>query len=260
MQKMHEGPAQMPKRALVREPGRNYKSCISCHPERASIDLTKAREQHRAYCRTLEDLGLEVIRLESDDEHADSCFVEDNAVVHSGRALICRMARPARRGEEGPVEEALSHYVRTKRTVGPGTIEGGDIVHLPDGLLSGLSERTNQNGIDQMRAWLDVKVDAIEDPRMVHLKSHVTYLGDGKMIVSRRFARHHTLQRFELVVLPEDEAYAADTLTVGGTVLMCSGRVQSHALVRDAGFDVIPLDTSEFEKCEGALTCLSILF
>jgi len=30
--------------------------------------------------------------------------------------------------------------------------------------------------------------------------------------------------------------------------------------VREAGFDVITLDVSEFTKCEGALTCLSIIF
>lgn len=30
----------------------------------------------------------------------DSRFVEDNAVIHGDRALICRMAREGRRGEE----------------------------------------------------------------------------------------------------------------------------------------------------------------
>ena len=30
-------------------------------------------------------------------------------------------------------------------------------------------------------------------------------------------------------------------------------------ILRDAGFEVVPLNLSEFEKCDGALTCLSIL-
>jgi N-dimethylarginine dimethylaminohydrolase len=30
--------------------------------------------------------------------------------------------------------------------------------------------------------------------------------------------------------------------------------------VRAAGYDVIPMDVGEIEKCDGALTCLSILF
>ena len=95
---------------------------------------------------------------------------------------------------------------------------------------------------------------------MVHLKSYATYLGEGKMVVSKRFAEHPVLGGFELIVLPDSEAYAADTLTVNGTVLMASGREKARALVRDAGFEVISMDTSEYEKCQGALTCLSILF
>ena len=249
-----------PKRALVREPGMSYRNCISCHPERDSIDLTRAREQHAEYCETLSDLGLDVIKLPTDDSHPDSCFVEDNAVVHSGRALICRMAREARRGEQGPVEEALREYLQTKRTTSPGTVEGGDVIHGPGRLISGVSERTNESGVEQMRTWLDVRVDTVKDPLMVHLKSYATYLGDGKMVVSARFAKHPAFAPFDLIVLPDSEAYAADTLTVGGTVLMSSGRKRSHAMVREAGFSVIPLETSEFEKCEGALTCLSILF
>jgi len=61
-------------------------------------------------------------------------------------------------------------------------------------------------------------------------------------------------------VVPEGEEYAADTLAIGNTVVMPAGLPRAHELVREAGFDVIPLDVSEFEKCEGAITCLSILF
>jgi len=89
-----------PKHALVREPGNNYTSCLSEHPLHHTVNLKKAREQHAKYCETLSDLGLEVIRVPRDDLHPDSCFVEDNVVVENGKALICRMAKPSRRGEQ----------------------------------------------------------------------------------------------------------------------------------------------------------------
>jgi len=41
---------------------------------------------------------------------------------------------------------------------------------------------------------------------------------------------------------------------------MPAGLPKAHEMVSEAGFDVMPLDVSEFEKCEGAITCLSILF
>ena len=250
----------MPRRALVREPGERYPGCISSHPLRHTVDVSRARAQHALYCETLSELGLEVIRVPRDDLHPDSCFVEDNAVVHGGRALICRMARESRRGEEAGVEAALREYMTVKRAVAPATIEGGDVIHLQDRLISGVTQRTNLEGVAQLREWLGVPVDIIEDPGIVHIKSYVTYLGRGTMIATGKYASHPALEGFQVLVVPEGEEYAADTLAIGNTVVMPAGLPRAHELVREAGFDMIPLDVSEFEKCEGAITCLSILF
>jgi len=249
-----------PRRALVREPGNSYRGCISSHPLVHTVDVGLARRQHSEYCRTLAELGLEVLRLPRDDVRPDSCFVEDNAVIHGDRALICRMAKESRRGEEDAVEVSLRDHLRVRRAVAPATVEGGDVVHLTDRLISGVTERTNEEGIKQVSSWLGVKVDTIVDPRIVHLKSYVTYLGSNTMIVANEYAEHPALKGFNVLVVPEDEAYAANTLAIGENVLMPKGRRKAHVMVEEAGFDVIPLDVTEFEKCEGALTCLSLLF
>jgi len=247
------------KRAITREPGAHYTKCISCHPQRDSLDLKKAREQHRKYREALAEVGLEVVLLERDDEHPDSCFVEDTAILHGKKALICRLTPESRRGEESRVEQVLSESLSVRRVQAPGTIEGGDVMHLPERLVSGLTQRTNDQGVKQAMDWLEVGIDTIRDPHIAHVKSYVTYLGRNTAICSRRFVSHPALKGLELLVIPDSEAYAANTLTIGGIVLMSSGRPQAHRMVREAGFDVLPLDTSEFEKCEGALTCLSII-
>lgn len=249
-----------PKRAITREPGARYRDCISCHPLKNTINLDRAREQHRAYCALLEDLGLDVIRMPRDDYNPDSCFVEDTAVVHGDRALACRPAFDSRRGEVESVAELLKEHLDVSYACWPGTIEGGDVIHLEDRLISGLTQRTNRSGVKQMAEWLQVPVDTVEDPDIVHLKSFATYLGKNTLVASGRFARHEAFRGLELLIIPDDEAYAADALAIGETVLMASGREISHRLVRQAGFEVIPVDVSEFEKCEGAITCLSILF
>jgi dimethylargininase len=249
-----------PKRALTREPGARYAQCISCHPLKATIDLGRAREQHRAYCAVLEDLGLEVIRMPRDDINPDSCFVEDAAVVHGRRALMCMPAVESRRGEVEAVAESLEDYLELARARPPATVEGGDVIHMEDRLISGITQRTNRIGVRQMSDCLDVRVDTVEDPRIVHLKSHVTYIGKDTAVASDRFALHDAFAGLRVIKIPEDEAYAADALAVGDVVLMAAGRHASHMLVREAGFEVIPVDVSEFEKCEGAITCLSILF
>jgi dimethylargininase len=249
-----------PRRALVREIGDMYKSCLSTHPLHSTLDLKLAREQHASYCKALAELGLEIIRVPRDNERPDSVFVEDNAVVFGGKALICRMAKTSRRGEESGVEAVLKQYLKVKRATSPATVEGGDVVHLPDRLISGISQRSNPEGIAQMQEWLDVPVATVFDPSIMHLKSYVTYLGKGIMIATERYATHPALEGFQIIIPPSRDEYAADTLAVGDTVLMAEGYTEAHVMVKEVGFDVITLNVSEIQKCDGALTCMSILF
>jgi len=250
----------MPKRAVVRTPGDRYTSCLSEHPLHSTVSLVKAREQHARYCDTLAELGLEVIHVPQDDEHPDSCFVEDNAVVENGRALICRMARESRRGEQPGVAAVLEEFLPVKWAEAPATIEGGDVVHAEGRLISGISRRTNLEGVAQMQEWLEAPVSTIFDPSIMHLKSYVTYLGRNIMIATERYAYHPALEGFEIVIPPEGQEYAADTLTVGDAVLMAEGYPDTHLMVRELGFDIISMDVSEIAKCDGVLTCLSIIF
>lgn len=247
------------RRALVREPGNSYSRCISSHPLRHTIDVDLARAQHRAYVSALEAAGLEVVRLERDDAHADSCFVEDTAVVHGSKAFITRPAKESRRGEVDAVEQALSGHLQTRRASEPATIEGGDVLHLEDRLVSGVTDRTNEEGVAQMREWLDVRVDTVADPSIMHLKSYVSHIDKDRVILSRRYADHPALSGLDVLVVPDDEAYAANVLSVNGLVVMPSGFPKTKDMLERAGVEVIALDMSEFPKCEGAMTCLSIL-
>lgn len=204
----------------------------------------------------MREFGLEVIPLPRDDGNPDSCFIENTAVIHNGRTLICRMEEDSRRGEEEVVMEFLKDYMLVKKAEAPATVEGGDVIHLPSRLIGGVTERTNIGGVKQMREWLNV--DVIEAPKIVHLKSHVTYLGRGMAVSTRGYAKH-TLEGLEVIVVPEEE-YSANTLAIADVVLMPNKYHRSHELVREAGFEVRPIDVSEFTKCEGAITCLSLLF
>ncbi len=251
---------RMYEHALVRPPPKTFNNCISSHPEHHTLDYPLARRQHSAYCNVLSELGIEVIILPKDETHPDSCFVEDTAVVRGGRAFITRLAKQSRRGEEEGVLETLKQYKSVKAATQPATIEGGDIVHLPDRLISGITQRTNREGVSQMTTWLDVSSDLVEDQSIIHLKSHVTYIGRDVILVTESFADHEVLQDFVKVVVPFEERYAANALALGETVLMSEGHPQTREMISELGFDVKSLKMSEFQKCEGALTCLSILF
>lgn len=247
-------------RAIVRPPGLKFKSCLSDHPLHHTLDIELALEQHKKYCQTLRDLGVDLVELEPDDEHPDSCFVEDTVVVHGKRAMITRMAKESRRGESKGVESVVKRFKQISSVKAPGTLEGGDVIHLPDSLLCGITKRTNHEGASQMGQWLDTPVHLIEDPNIMHIKSHVTYLDRNTIILNPRYVDDPVLESYTKIVLPPEETHSANTLTIGDVVIMSARHTISSQLVKEAGFDVIQLDMSEFEKCDGALTCLSIIF
>ncbi|MHA1949525.1 MAG: dimethylarginine dimethylaminohydrolase family protein [Candidatus Thorarchaeota archaeon] len=248
------------KRAIVRPPGRNFKNCLSDHPLHHTLDLELALEQHNLYKRTLSDLGLDLIELEPSDDHPDACFVEDTVVVHNSRAIVTRMARESRRGESSGVESVLSDFKQIDSVNAPGTLEGGDVIHLPDSLICGITERTNHDGASQMEHWLETYVHRIEDPNIMHIKSHLTYLGKDIVVCNPKYVDHPVLDSFTKIVLPVEESHSANTLAIEDVVIMSAKHNMTTSMVREAGFDVIQLNMSEFEKCDGALTCLSIIF
>lgn len=248
------------KRAIVREPGSRYTECISSHPLHNTLDLELAKKQHRNYCEILENLDIELIVLPAKEKYPDSCFVEDNAIISEKKAFVTRMAVESRRGEEEDVEMILKNYFKVQKAKAPATIEGGDIVHLPNRLICGLTQRTNLEGVKQLREWFDVQIDTITNPEIVHLKSYMKYLGNETMITTGEYENHPLLKDLELLVVPKKEYYSVNCLAIRNTVVMSNKFNYASRIVREAGFEVVNLEMSEFEKCQASLTCLSILF
>ena len=56
-----------------------------------------------------------------------------------------------------------------------------------------------------------------------------------------------------------DEPFAANALLAGSTVYMAASAPTTRRKLDALGFATDTLDTSEFEKAEAALTCLSLL-
>ncbi len=247
-------------KALVRKPSKSYMKCVTSHPLGHTVSLELAFRQHKEYCTILKELGLDLIELPPKDEYPDACFVEDNAVIYADKAFITRMGIESRRGEEEDVELVLKQYFKISKAIKPATIEGGDVVHLPTRLICGISQRTNKLGVEQMRDWLKVQVDTIENPNIVHLKSYMKYLDKNTLITSKEYENHPLISNFRLLIIPKEEYYSINCLSVNDTVIMSDKYEYAQEIVKDAGFEVVSLNMSEFEKCQASLTCLSLLF
>jgi dimethylargininase len=156
----------------------------------------------------------------------------------------------------------MEELKETHRIKPPATIDGGDVLSIEDGVFVGISARTNLNAVNQLRKILQnskLNVVPVRVHKVLHLKSACTYLGNGTVILSRGRFDTNVLQGLTKIIVPKGEEYSADCLAINGTVLMAEGYPKTRKLLEKEGFAVEELETSEFRKGDGALTCLSII-
>ena len=252
--------------AIVRTPCPKICDGITSAPELGQPIYEKALEQHAKYIEALKACGVDVLVLPAMEEYPDSCFVEDVAVVNDKCAIITNPGADTRKGETAGIIEAIGRFYTEEQTghiVAPGTLEGGDVMKCGDTYYVGLSARTNQEGFDQFAAFMGkygFKSVLVPLELVLHLKTGVNYLENNKMLVSGEFVDKPEFAQYERIVIPDEEAYAANCIWMNGTVIVPEGYPAVLEAVKGAGYPVLTVDTSEFRKIDGGLSCLSLRF
>ena len=248
--------------ALTRDVPRNLADCELTHVERVAIDVAVATEQHALYEAALEAAGCRIERLPRLDEHADSVFVEDTAVVFDEVAVVTRPGAESRRGETASVARALERY-RTLRVIDePGTMDGGDVLRAGRHVFVGLSSRTNTAAARQLEGILapfGYNVHRVELSGCLHLKSAATAVDDDLLLVNPDWVDVRQLGGLRLLDVHPEEPHAANVLRIGDVVLCAAAFPFTQAALETNGFSVWSVDMSEFAKAEGALTCCSVI-
>jgi dimethylargininase len=250
-------------RAIVRPPAATFADGITSSGL-GPPDLALALEQHEAYCRTLEQLGLSLVRLQPDPAFPDSTFVEDAAIVTAQGAILTCPGAPSRAGEVTAMGAALERWFpELHRIKSPGTMDGGDVCEAGDHFFIGLSHRTNEEGAAQLSAWLAARgfgssvIDIRNVPGILHLKTGLSWLGGRRLIAWRDVAGHEAFRGWEVIEVPDGEEYAANCILVNGSFLVASGFPRTAVLLRGHG-KVLELEMSEYRKMDGGLSCLSV--
>ena len=268
------------KRVLVKPPAegeaeaRAWREFGYYHP----IDLERARAEHAQFVELLAEAGAEVWQV-ADPQPAqlDSPFVFDPAIVTNEGAVICRMGKPLRRGEEHALAESLlAQGVPILATIrGEGTLEGGDTLWLDERtLVVGRSYRTNDEGIRQLRHALDGIAEVIAVPLPYWRgQSEILHLLSLLSPVSERLAVAYlplmpiplvellAERGFELLPIPEAEfkTQASNVLAVApGRVIMLHGNPVTAARLRERGVEVWEYEGTEISfNRDGGPTCLT---
>ena len=252
-------------RAIVRPPAATFAAGITSSGL-GPPDLALALEQHEAYCRTLERLGLSLIRLPPDPDFPDSTFVEDAAIVTTRGAILTRPGAPSRAGEVAALGAALGRWFpELAEITAPGTVDGGDVCEAGEHFFIGVSQRTNAEGAAQLGEWLgsaglrlqrdryptDARPAAPQDRALLA----------GRAAAARHGARSPDTRRSAGGRWCRCRRARSTRPTASGSTTRCWSPGVSRrprARSRELGYDLVELDMSEYRKMDGGLSCLSV--
>ncbi len=254
------------KNVIVRRPSKLMVEGITSAPELGKPDYELALKQHDNYIKALESCGVKVTVLDAMEEFPDSCFVEDTAVLTKNCAIISNPGAPTRQKESGYMVDTIKKFYsedKIEYITSPGTMEGGDVMMVGNHFYIGLSARTNEEGCKQFIAALEKHGHTgsiVPLEKVLHLKTGLAYLENNNLLVAGEFVDKEDFAKFNKIEISADEAYSANCIWVNEKVLVPAGYEKTKKAIENAGYEVILVDTSEYKKLDGGLSCLSLRF
>lgn len=250
-------------RILTRQPSPRMEYAELTHMARARIDADMARRQHDLYCAALAQAGAEVEVLPPLAGYPDCAFVEDLVVSLPEVTILCRPGVASRQGEVAHIVASLPADRDVVALDGAATLEGGDVLRIGRTLYVGMSGRSNPDGIAALRqgvARFGYEVVPVPVRGALHLKTAVTQLPDGRLLLNPDWVAAGGLGGRAFVRVDPDEAFGANSLTVGTALFYPAVHRKTAARLRAEGLAPVLLDISEFAKAEAGLTCMSVVF
>ncbi len=249
--------------AITRAISPRFNECELTHIERTPIDINIAHQQHQEYCEALKALGCKVITLPAEADLPDSVFVEDAAFILPEAAVITRPGADSRKPETESIVKALSPYLPLVQITEPATVDGGDVLVLGKNIYIGLSTRSNQASIEQIRKLLNphgYKVIGVHMHDCLHLKTAITRVDNDTLLINRNWMDAHHFKEFDWIEIDSTEPFAANCLPVNGEIIFPTAFPKTRAKLEAHGYKIRPVVVDELAKAEGGVTCCSLIF
>ena len=270
--------------ALTRAVPASFVDALSSSTPEEPISLDLARKQHESYEANLRTV-LYTLTIPADERYPDCPFIEDTVVAIGKRAVINRIGALSRQGEVDEIYKLLFNMglqVTDMRAVSESaTCDGGDVL-VPRGmngenkhhLFVGMFGRTNEEGVTVLHnAFPDMKVIPVPDvvgDGILHLKSIVTHLDHNTLVAPTGPLADETILAMEaetkhgytIVRLPDKQV--CNLISVNGVILAAETECEEtkqilEKAVKERNMELRYLKYGEFAKCDGSLTCCSVL-
>jgi N-dimethylarginine dimethylaminohydrolase len=234
-------------------------------------DLAAMQKAHDALVSALKAEGVDVILVDkAAPGRMKQIFTRDSVIGVKGGAIVTRLARKVRRGEELPVTRALARagcpILATLH--GTAVFEGGGFAHIDEKTaVCSLSVACNREGVAQVEALLArLGVTLIKVPMpgyRIHIDGSFMMIDVDTAIVNKNelpyvFLDYLNERRMKMIELPpEDNAFSLNCLAVApGRVIMHTGVSPRLAeRLQKAGISIISLDYEAVELGGGGIHC-----
>jgi N-dimethylarginine dimethylaminohydrolase len=242
-------------------------------------DLIAAQKEHDLLVEIVRQHGAEIFYHEDPlPGLADSIYVFDPAIVTDKGAVILKMGKTLRRGEEDAIEQRLSALgiPIIGRLEGEARAEGGDFLWLDSRTLAaGIGFRTNREGVRQLKQFmrpLDVEIVEVDLPywqgpeACLHLLSMISLVAADLAVVYPALLPVRVCQELEKRGIEWLEVPDQEFLSMGTNVLaleprkclMLEGNPVTRKRLERAGCQVFTYKGDEISlKAEGGPTCLT---
>jgi N-dimethylarginine dimethylaminohydrolase len=231
------------------------------------VDLDLASRQWESLRAAYTALGHTVHTIDPEPGLPDMVFAANGATVIGGKVLAARFKYQ----ERHPEGEAYAAWFRRQgyAVAEPMTVnEGeGDIVFAGRAIIAGHGFRTDAETSRQIEELFGLPVISVRlvDPRFYHLDTALIVLDENTAAYypaafdeagQAALAAHFP----ELIEAKDEDAEALglNGLSDGRNVVLPVQATQLAERIRALGFDVVPVDLSEFKKAGGGPKCCTL--
>ncbi|MEE9443655.1 MAG: arginine deiminase family protein [candidate division Zixibacteria bacterium] len=241
-------------------------------------DFNKALNEYEVFVEKIASVGCEIHYLpQNDNAGIDSIYPRDAAISTNKGIILCNMGKAERSGEP----DNLKKYFKKINVPilgcisGNGKVEGGDIIWLDDILVVGRGYRTNDEGIRQLKEFVNgIAKEVITVPLVhwegradvFHLMSIISPIDKDLALVYSRLLpvpfRELLIDKgIQLVEVPDEEfeSMGCNVLALAPRkCLMLEGNPITKNRLESAGAEVLTYSGYEISrKGAGGPTCMT---
>lgn len=239
------------------------------------VDSAKAEKQWQKLKALYEKLGLKVAVLDGDSTFPDMVFCANQCFPFVDRAgrksvVLARMRSPQRQGEVAHFRDWAENEGYQVFAITDCYFEGcGDALwNFETGeIFGGVGPRTELRAYDRLEKIVGQPVHRLRlcDPNFYHMDTCLSILNantavyvdeafddEGRAVLKKKFSNLLKIKLNEAM-----EFFAGNCFSPNGRdVLLHPGSVTLTASLRDLGFVIHEVDTSEFLKAGGSVFCM----